>query len=214
MGLRRSTRERQRTPTLAGSADSARSPKDSESTYDRPMDSEEPLELKTDRLILRSFVSSDADAVFEYASDVETTQHMGWDTLREPHEAQEWVDGVVKGTSEFAFAITVTPESPVIGAVGVDWNTEKNRVMELGYILHRQHWGNGYMPEAGRALMRYAFGKFSVERIYAPIYADNAKSRRAAEKMGMKLDGILRSAKLVRGRRRDECIYSILRGEV
>ncbi len=48
----------------------------------------------------------------------------------------------------------------------------------------------------------------------APVFAPNIKSRRVAEKMGMKLDGVLRSGRSLRGQRWDEAIYSVLRDEV
>lgn len=51
-------------------------------------------------------------------------------------------------------------------------------------------------------------------RIYAPIFAENVKSRRAAEKMGLRFEGILRSSIEYRGIRRDEAMYAILRTDL
>jgi RimJ/RimL family protein N-acetyltransferase len=62
--------------------------------------------------------------------------------------------------------------------------------------------------------VRLAFDTTSVHRIYAPIFAGNQQSRRAAEKIGLRLDGVLRESLLVRGRRWDEAVYSVLRGEL
>jgi len=62
-------------------------------------------------------------------------------------------------------------------------------------------------------VVAHLFRTTAVERIHAPILAENARSRRAAEKMGLTLDGVLRSALELRGRRWDETIYSILRTE-
>jgi ribosomal-protein-alanine N-acetyltransferase len=92
--------------------------------------------------------------------------------------------------------------------------SQQHRVMEICYVLCRAAWANGYLPEAGRCLLRHAFETTNVHRIYAPIFAENTKSRRAAEKMGMKLDGVLRSALFFKGRRWDEAIYSVLKGEI
>ncbi len=175
------------------------------------------MNLETERLFLRAFEPKDAEAVFEYASDPETTQHMAWNTLVELAEAESWVKGVVntRSSTDLVCALTkkATPDR-VVGAVSLVWREPQHKVMELGYILRRDCWGHGYMPEAARALMISAFDNTDVERIFAPIYADNTQSRRAAEKMGMTLDGILRSARLLRGRRRDECIFSVLRAEI
>jgi [ribosomal protein S5]-alanine N-acetyltransferase len=94
------------------------------------------------------------------------------------------------------------------------WNPRDQQVMELGYILRRDLWGQGLIVEAGTALMARAFATTDVERIFAPIFAPNHKSRRAAEKMGMKLDGVLRSKQRIHGQRWDEAVYSMLRGEL
>jgi RimJ/RimL family protein N-acetyltransferase len=52
-----------------------------------------------------------------------------------------------------------------------------------------------------------------VERVFAPIFVENVKSRRAAEKIGLTLEGVLRSSLSLRGRRWDQSIYSILRSD-
>src|SRR5690606_24788076 len=102
----------------------------------------------------------------------------------------------------------------VIGGMGVYFRSLSHKTMELGYILHRDFWGRGYVPEAGRALLLHAFLTTDVERIYAPIFEESDKSRRAAAKIGRRFEGIHRSALLVRGRRYDEAIYAIIRADL
>ena len=80
--------------------------------------------------------------------------------------------------------------------------------------MNQAYWGRGLIPEAGRALMRHVFATTSVQRIYAPVFAPNVKSRRAAEKIGMTLDGVLRSSVDYHDKRWDEAIYSILPSEI
>jgi ribosomal-protein-alanine N-acetyltransferase len=174
-----------------------------------------PPRIETERLVLRGYEPTDASAIFLYASDPETTQYMGWNRHTSLADAHLFLDCIVKThyeQTELDYAITKRAgEERVIGGIGVFWNPREHRVMELGYILARDHWGSGLVPEAGRALLRHAFTSTDVERIFAPIFADNRKSRRAAEKLGLRLDGVLRSNREVRGVRRDEAIYSILR---
>lgn len=42
----------------------------------------------------------------------------------------------------------------LIGSMGVYWHPREQCVIELGYVLAKEYWGNGYVPEAGRALMQ------------------------------------------------------------
>ena len=80
-------------------------------------------------------------------------------------------------------------------------------------MLRRSAWGNGFIPEVGRRLIRKAFQTADAARIVAPIAAENERSRRAAEKMGLEFEGILRSLVQYRGRRFDIAIYTIVREE-
>jgi ribosomal-protein-alanine N-acetyltransferase len=176
-----------------------------------------PPVVETGRLVLRGWEVRDAEPVFEYASDPEVSRYMSWDSHRDRADTDAFLNGVVARNYslrelDYALCHRDSPDVP-IGGLGVYWRDKEHGVMELGYVLRREYWGRGFVPEAGRALVVRAFETTEAMRIFAPIFAENARSQRAAEKMGMKLDGVLRSAKLCKGRRRDMAIYSILRGE-
>ncbi len=177
-----------------------------------------PPRLETARLILRGWELTDIEHVYRYASDHEVAAYMGWSRHTCLGDSLGFLDGFVSGLYEqqelsYAVCLRAEPER-ALGGVGVHWRSREHAVMELGYVLARQHWGQGYLPEAGRALLAFAFQTTSVQRIYAPIFSVNAKSRRAAEKMGLKFEGVLRSCLELRGQRWDEAIYSILRSEL
>jgi RimJ/RimL family protein N-acetyltransferase len=177
-----------------------------------------PPKIETDRLVLRGYELDDAAAIYAYASDAEVTPYMSFDTSRSVDEVLAFLNGVVAvlyERQELSYVITRREEPErVIGALGVVWRPLEHQVLELGYILAKEHWGQGYVPEAGRALMRFAFETTNAARIFAPIFAPNAKSRRAAEKMGLAFEGIQRSALAHRGQRWDEAFYAVLRGEL
>jgi len=177
-----------------------------------------PPRLETERLLLRGREPSDVEGIFQYASDPEVTAYMAWDQARDREDVWDFLDGLTAHNYEtealdYGLALRSEPDT-LIGGLGVYWHPRQHRVMELGYVLAKECWGRGYVPEAARALIAHAFRTTDVERIYAPIFAENAKSRRAAEKMGLRFEGVLRSAVEFRGQRRDEAIYSILRGEL
>jgi RimJ/RimL family protein N-acetyltransferase len=62
----------------------------------------------------------------------------------------------------------------------------------IGYIAARAHWGRGYVPEATRAIIDWAFRQSSIYRVYATTDVENSASRRVLEKVGMQCEGILR----------------------
>jgi [ribosomal protein S5]-alanine N-acetyltransferase len=177
-----------------------------------------PPAIETERLLLRGREPEDAEAIFRYASDPEVTPDMAWEPSRSLEDVWEFLDGLTAHNYEqeeldYAIAFRSAPEV-LIGGVGVTWHPRTHRVMELGYVLDKAHWGQGLVPEAARALIQFAFRTTPVERIYAPIFTGNAKSRRTAEKIGLRFEGVLRSSVEFRGVRRDEAIYAILRGEL
>ena len=49
---------------------------------------------------------------------------------------------------------------------------------ELGYVLSREHWGKGLMPEALRAVIRFSFGRMGLNRVEARCIAENTASAR------------------------------------
>jgi RimJ/RimL family protein N-acetyltransferase len=63
---------------------------------------------------------------------------------------------------------------------------------ELGWVLAREHWGRGYMPEAVRGVIELALGALGRYRVAAYTDFENARSARVMEKAGMQYEGRLR----------------------
>jgi ribosomal-protein-alanine N-acetyltransferase len=176
-----------------------------------------PPIIQTERLLLRPWDPDDADAVYAYASDPEVARYMPWQRHASVADAHFFLNEIVaeryeQGCLLYAVSPADVPEL-AIGGMSLEWKPEEHQVMELGYVLARDQWGKGYAPEAARALLDHAFSTTAVERIFAPIFAENMRSRRAAEKMGLTLEGVLRSSLVLHGRRWDESIYAILRSD-
>lgn len=176
-----------------------------------------PPLIETERLVLRGREPSDVAETFRYASDPEVTPYMAWDrhvTLEDSwHYLNELVAENYRARElDYALALRSDPDT-LIGGVGVFTSRPDHGVMELGYVLAREHWGHGYMPEALRALVRFTFATTGTQRIFAPIFAENDKSRRCAVKSGLHFEGVLRSSIEYRGVRRDEAIYAITRAD-
>ena len=57
---------------------------------------------------------------------------------------------------------------------------------EIGWIIDPAHAGQGYATEAAAALVRICFEGFGVRRVYAHSFADNTRSWRLMERLGMR----------------------------
>jgi len=64
--------------------------------------------------------------------------------------------------------------------------------VELGYVLARKFWRQGYMTEAVRAVVSWAIKDADVYRVWAVCDIENVASARVMEKAGMQREGILR----------------------
>jgi ribosomal-protein-alanine N-acetyltransferase len=79
----------------------------------------------------------------------------------------------------------------------------------VGYWIDEQHAGHGYMPEAVAIVLRYAFEQLGLHRVEAAIVPRNARSRRVADKLGMRDEGTSERFLQIRGVWEDHVRYAI-----
>jgi [ribosomal protein S5]-alanine N-acetyltransferase len=182
---------------------------------DRPF--EDLPELETERLLLRKMRLEDARAMFAYASDPEVTRYVLFDTHRSIEDSVAFLRFAVEGYERGDFGgwgVVLKDSGAFVGTCGVDYGyAPEHARAELGYVLSREHWGKGLMPEAVRAVIRFGFGRMALNRIQARCIAENTASARVMEKAGMTYEGTLREYELIKGAYRDMKFYSILRRE-
>jgi ribosomal-protein-alanine N-acetyltransferase len=159
----------------------------------------------------------DARAMFAYASDPEVTRYVLFETHRSIEDSQAFLRLVVEGYERGDFGgwgVVLKDSGAFVGTCGVDYGyAPEHARAELGYVLSREHWGKGLVPEAVRAVIRFGFGRMELNRIQARCIAENTASARVMEKAGMTYEGTLREYQLIKGAYRDMKFYSILRRE-
>lgn len=84
---------------------------------------------------------------------------------------------------------------------------------ELGYILGREYWRQGYVAEAAGAVLDYAFRELAARRVMADTDPDNVASIRLLEKLGFQKEGRLRGEWETHIGIRDSLIFGLLREE-
>jgi len=170
--------------------------------------------LTTERLTLRPCVPADAEAIQALVSDVEIARN----TLNIPHPypagaASEWITRHTEKfekNEEIVFAI-VTRGGELVGIIGLV--PKQHDVAEIGYWIGVPYWSRGYASEAARAVIGYAFGELSFNRIEAAHFSRNPASGRVMQKIGMKHEGTLRQAVKKWSEYVDTELYSVLRSE-
>jgi len=159
----------------------------------------------------------DAEAMFAYASDPEVTRYVLWETHGSVKDSENFLrfanDGYERG--DFGgWGLVLKATGAFVGTCGIEADYVPGHSRgELGYVLSREHWGRGLMPEAVRRVIRFCFEQMDLNRVEARCIAENTASARVMEKAGMSHEGTLREREYIKGAYEDMKMYSILRSE-
>ena len=84
-------------------------------------------------------------------------------------------------------------------------------VLEMGWVFHRAHWGQGYAQEACRAALDAAFAQRGAHKVFAETI-DAGRSVRLMRRLGMVCEGVQRAqVRAPSGEWADLHLYGILR---
>lgn len=150
------------------------------------------VRIETERLILRSWQVSDLEDFFEYASVDGVGQMAGWIPHKSIEESKAILAGFIRNKK--TFALELKENGKVIGSLGLE-ELEPDPVegekygRELGYVLSKEYWGRGLMPEAVQAVIDYCFGTLGFDYLTCGHFVRNDRSRRVIEKTGFTFFG-------------------------
>ncbi len=146
--------------------------------------------LKTDRLILRELVPSDADDLALILCDSETMRY--YPRPLERPEVDDWVDRRLKQYDKDGhglWGVILKSEQKLIGDCGLLFQEVRGiEMLEVGYQFNKNYWGRGLATEAARGCMDYAFNELGSHQIISMIRPENIASRRVAEKNGLHIE--------------------------
>lgn len=167
------------------------------------------MELHTKRLLLRPFRPEDAAAFESFADSTSYRQFLG---ANHPDAAALVSNNLaIDWQRELSWVVCLDGE--IVGSIFLGI-TNEDSLAELACLLSPAVWGRGIAGEAGRAVVEHAFGRLGLHKVFARAQGDNAASRRAMEKAGWKLEGVLREHRAdTSGNRVDEVIYGMTRAE-
>ncbi len=154
------------------------------------------LKLESDRIKLRKLKLSDAKDICENLKDKEMirwTLNIPW-----PYKKKDAISFIRKTNYEskkkrrYTFGIILKDTNKLIGVIDllkIDW---ANKNAELGYWLGKRYWGKGLMTEAVKLVLKFAFKKLKLHKVYANVFEQNIASRKVLENCGFKLEGVRR----------------------
>ena len=148
------------------------------------------MQLSTPRLILRPWVVTDAEVLYEMARDASIGEMAGW----KPHDSVEESRKIINTvfSKPLVFAIVLRNMNRPIGCIGLDKDPKILRKgpkdAELGYWIGRSYWNQGYATEAIREVLRFAFEEEGISKVWCQSLDGNAQSVRVQEKCGFSFD--------------------------
>jgi len=142
------------------------------------------------RVTLRVPTLHDAEPLYErIVSDPQVPRYMVWRPHPDIGETRRVITEVLNAGGETTWLVDLRDGSGVIGAIG--WRRPQPHIVDFGYYLGRQWWGQGYMSEAVALLLDKAGRDPTVYRISAYCHVDNSASARLLERSGLMLEGRL-----------------------
>jgi RimJ/RimL family protein N-acetyltransferase len=172
--------------------------------------------LEAERVTLRPLRADDVYALFGFFSDPEVTRY--WSRppmthlaqartlLREIRERYRSGEGIQLGVER-------NSDGTLIGTCTLFHFHPQSRRAELGYVLGRPYWRQGYMHEALQRLLRYAFEELDLIRLEADIDPRNESSERALLRLGFVKEGYMRERWIVGEAVSDSALFGLLRRE-
>ena len=143
--------------------------------------------LQTERLTLRPWQETDLTDLYAYASVDGVGQRAGWNPHRSIEKSQKILDMFIQEKHTFALVYN----GKVVGSLGVDEYSleqypelEQLQGREIGYVLARDRWSLGLMPEAVQTVIAWLFSEIKLDFIICGHFEWNQRSQRVIEKCG------------------------------
>ena len=143
--------------------------------------------LHTPRLTLRAFTWDDLDDFYAYARVDGVGQMAGWWPHQSIEESRDVLGRFIEGKKTFA----LVRSGRTVGSLGVERYHEdelpelaQQRARMLGFVLSKDYWGQGLMPEAVNAALEYLFDQVKLDAVLCAHYLSNARSARVQQKCG------------------------------
>jgi ribosomal-protein-alanine N-acetyltransferase len=145
--------------------------------------------LTTSRLILRPFTAQDADPLYRILAEKDMLKFFPGTNSPSIEGAQRLIQAQLDHWAKhdygwWAVALRADPEQTVLGWNGLQYLPDTDEI-EIGFLLNKDHWGQGLTTEAAQAGLQFGFETLNLPQIMAVAHPENRASRRVLEKLGM-----------------------------
>ena len=151
--------------------------------------------IETEKLIIRPWRNESRDLIdlYTYASVPGVGESAGWNHHMSLEHSQAILDGFCRNDENYA--IELKSSKRVIGSISLRRTNYSPKILvfysrgrEIGYVLSKYYWNNGYMTEAVKGMLGFAFDVLNLDFVSGRCRKNNYASRRVLEKSGFSFE--------------------------
>jgi len=170
--------------------------------------------METERLIIRPYEEGDLDSYYRILSDRENMYYLDDIITKTMEDAKQSLREAIdlnKTGEARRFAITLKTQKEPIGAVGYDITdtTPIGRIGHMGWFIVPEHQNKGYITEAAKRVLAYAFEEDNCIRITTGCYKENIPTQKVIAKLGFRQEAERIKAQWHDGEMKDRLEFAI-----
>lgn len=158
--------------------------------------------LESELILFKSLNIFDAVQIHEFASDKDVSRYIGWSLMDNLEDTKQHVEEMIKkeelGTHLYASILLKNTQKIIGTAMIFNFDNQANHA-EIGYVFHKDYWGNGYGTQAVELMSDFAFKILNLHKLHARIVDKNIGSVRILERNGFDLEGKLKDYYFIDG---------------
>ena len=170
-----------------------------------------------DELTLQSYRPGDEQLLFDAVdgSRAHLARWLGWvhDTTRTDHSLQFIEHSLRQAELQEEIALAIWRKEKIIGSVGMHRWDHGTRRAHLGYWLGKEYEGQGIVHQCLGGFIKFLFQDAGLNKLEIRFVTENKKSAKVAERLGFKVEGVLRQAFLRNGLLEDLVVTGLLKDE-
>ena len=131
-------------------------------------------------------------------------------------ESKAWVESRKEAWDsgqDYSFIIYSKSDNSLLGGVDINLIINQHKVANIGYWIRKTALNQGVATEAVKLILGFGFNTLEMNRLEIITLPNNHASRKVAEKVGAKYDGLLEKRLVVYDKAMDACMYSIVKGK-
>ncbi len=170
-----------------------------------------------DEVFLHNLRSEHAPALFR-AVDKNRAHLRPWlnwvDGTISPDDSLQFIeDAIIQQCAQEAINLAIFRGKEIIGGIGLQsWNHQIKKG-HIGYWISKEEEGKGLMHLCLTHFISFLFNRLALNKVEIHFVPSNSKSAKLANRLGAKVEGVLRQSYLRHGQLEDLVITGILRQE-